>query len=459
MYPVPRRPKKARALLKPKLIKSFRALALASLPIAGSAFAAPSAYVANYSDNTVSVIDVASNGVTHTIPVGVGPTGVAVTPDGGRVFVANRSASDWEGTVSVIDSASNAVVATIPVPGAPYGVAVTPDGSHVYVANLHPQKISVISTQTNSVVKDIAVNIKPFQIAISPDGSTVYATCQDVCNALAAISTATNTVIGHPVVPGGAQAGLDFSPDGSKLYVSSSNSNDISVLAPATGALVSTIPVGASTGAVVVSPSGDKVYAGMSNGNVAVIATASSTVLATIPAGTLNGLRGISLTSDGAAAYVADWNAHSVSVIDTSLNTVSTTIPIGKNPYSFGKFIQQQRYAFTGFFEPVNNAPTINTMKAGAAVPVKFGLGGDKGLDILATGFPSSRQVACDGSAASSPLEETSTAGASSLQYDVTKAQYIYVWKTQKEWTNTCRQFDLRLKDGTSQKAVFHFAR
>ena len=82
----------------------------------------------NYYVNTVSVIDTASNTVTATIPVGSGPGGVAVTPDGSRVYIGNEG-----GNVSVIDTASNTVTATIPTSGA-YGLAVTPDGSAVYVA-------------------------------------------------------------------------------------------------------------------------------------------------------------------------------------------------------------------------------------------------------------------------------------------------------------------------------------
>lgn len=433
-----------------------RAASLALLALAGTAFAAPHAYVANNGANTVSVIDVSTNAVVQTIPVGSNPTGLAVTPDGNRVYVANYASND----VSVIDTSTNIVVATIPVPGTSYGVAVTPDGSRVYVANHHPQRISVISTAANTVINDIPLAIKPFQIAITPDGSTVYVTCQDVCDRLARIATATDTLVDYTLVPGGAQAGLDVSPDGNKLYVSSSNSNAISVVAAATGMLSSTIPVGATTGGVVVSPAGDKVYAGTGDGNLAVIATATSTLLASIPAGTPNGLRGVSLTSDGAAVYVADWNTNSVSVVDTAANQLSATIPVGANPYSFGKFIQNQRYEFSGFFAPVDNLPAVNTMKAGAAVPIKFGLGGDKGLDILAAGSPSSRQVTYDGSAGSNAVEETVTAGASSLHYDTLSSQYTYVWKTQKEWAGTCRQFDLRLKDGSSSKSMlFSFAR
>ena len=75
-------------------------------------------------------------------------------------------------------------------------------------------------------------------------------------------------------------------------------------------------------------------------------------------------------------------------------------------------------WAFTGFFSPVDNPPALNTMKAGAAVPVKFGLGGDQGLAVFAAGYPTSERIACDSSSSLDPVEETTTAGASSLAYD-----------------------------------------
>lgn len=97
-------------------------------------------------------------------------------------------------------------------------------------------------------------------------------------------------------------------------------------------------------------------------------------------------------------------------------------------------------YYFTGFFRPVDNPPTWNMVKAGSAIPVKFSLSGNQGLDIFAPGFPVSQQIACDTSATQDVVEQTATAGSSSLSYDATTDQYIYVWKTDKGWVNTCRQ-------------------
>jgi YVTN family beta-propeller protein len=76
----------------------------------------------NLPNNFVSVIDTATNTVVATIPVGVGPDGAAITPDGTRAYVTN----DDSDTVSVIDTTTNTVVATIPVGVGPVAVAITP---------------------------------------------------------------------------------------------------------------------------------------------------------------------------------------------------------------------------------------------------------------------------------------------------------------------------------------------
>src|SRR5207245_1035403 len=57
---------------------------------------------------TVSVIDTATNTVVATIPVGLDPFGVAITPDGTRAYVTING----DNTVSVFDTTSNTVAAT-----------------------------------------------------------------------------------------------------------------------------------------------------------------------------------------------------------------------------------------------------------------------------------------------------------------------------------------------------------
>lgn len=112
-------------------------------------------------------------------------------------------------------------------------------------------------------------------------------------------------------------------------------------------------------------------------------------------------------------------------------------------------------YPFAGFYSPVDNLPMLNGAKAGSAIPVKFSLGGDQGLAIFAVGYPKSQKISCDSSALIDVVEETVTAGSSSLSY--AGGQYHYVWKTDKAWFGTCRQLTVRLNDSTVHVANFKF--
>ena len=93
------------------------------------------------------------------IPVGGAPFGVAVSPTGTRVYVANHGSNN----VSVIDTATRTVVGSpIPVGTGPIGLAVSPTGTWVYVANSGSGDISVIDATTNTVIgSPIPVGIFP----------------------------------------------------------------------------------------------------------------------------------------------------------------------------------------------------------------------------------------------------------------------------------------------------------
>jgi hypothetical protein len=112
-----------------------------------------------------------------------------------------------------------------------------------------------------------------------------------------------------------------------------------------------------------------------------------------------------------------------------------------------------------GFLPPADNLPSFNRAKAGSAIPVKFNIGGNMGMNIFASGYPRSLRIACEGGTPQDDIEETVTAGSSSLKYDAASNQYIYVWKTDKSWGGTCRQLIVRLIDGSEHKANFTFTR
>ncbi len=159
--------------------------------------------------------------------------------------------------------------------------------------------------------------------------------------------------------------------------------------------------------------------------------TATVTVPASSPLGTFPELRVTGTDSSGHAGM--------------ALGTVFVVDRCAAEPTS---------WPFTGWLDPVENTPTVNVVKAGSAVPMKFKLGADRGLNIFASA-PTARPVACDTGADLNAVTDTVTAGGSSLQYDAATGTYTYVWKTQKAWAGTCQRFTMALTDGTSHTALF----
>jgi YVTN family beta-propeller protein len=98
------------------------------LCLSGFATAAPFAYIRAADDYSLAVLDTATNTLSATVHLSGGSGiygGVAVSPDGSRVYVPNRRSN----TVSVISTATDTVTATVPVPGGPVaiGVFIGPD--------------------------------------------------------------------------------------------------------------------------------------------------------------------------------------------------------------------------------------------------------------------------------------------------------------------------------------------
>jgi hypothetical protein len=146
------------------------------------------------------------------------------------------------------------------------------------------------------------------------------------------------------------------------------------------------------------------------------------------------------------------------SVFGMGSNTVTCKAKDAHNNEATSTFHVNVSYNFGGFLRPIDNLPTVNVVKAGQAIPVKFSLGGNQGLAIFAAGYPKVVVMGCTGTLLDT-IEETVTAGSSSLQYDAGAGQYIYVWKTDKAWAATCRQLVVKFVDGSTQVANFNFTR
>lgn len=164
------------------------------------------------------------------------------------------------------------------------------------------------------------------------------------------------------------------------------------------------------------------------------------------------------------AGNVASGAAIDTSTVGGKMFTVNATDNAGNQADPIIRNYSVQ-YAFGGWQQPVVSLPTRNVVKAGRGVPVKFTLGGDQGMDIFApvspgstAKAPTSANTTC-GTTTTDPVEETVTAGSSSLQYDASTGTYTYVWKTDSAWAGKCRTFNLNLKDGSTHSISFQFTK
>jgi hypothetical protein len=171
-------------------------------------------------------------------------------------------------------------------------------------------------------------------------------------------------------------------------------------------------------------------------------------------------LGGSATVTSGAADVLSGLASQSCGTLDTTgvgTKTVTCTATDNAGNTTSASVTYQVVYNWSGFLQPIDNLPTVNSVKAGSAIPVTFSLGGNYGLNIFASGYPKVQQVACSSGSATDEVEQTVTAGASGLSYNVASGQYSYTWKTDKKWAGSCRQLILKLVDGSEHIASFTF--
>ncbi len=130
------------------------------------------------STGTVSVIDLAQQAVTTEITVDLHPSGMAVSPDTARVYVANANSD----TISVIDTATDALAATwdakpmvdLPFGSAPNALAASPDGDALYVALGGNNCIAVLDTESGRVRGLIPTGWYPGELCLTADGGRLF---------------------------------------------------------------------------------------------------------------------------------------------------------------------------------------------------------------------------------------------------------------------------------------------
>lgn len=97
--------------------------------------------------------------VIATANTGVNPAGLAITPDGKYLYVANNNNYSLEGqdSVTVVDLKKNLPIKTIKHSSfnEPYTITISCDGTKAYVTNSGGSTVSVVDTKRNKVVKVI----------------------------------------------------------------------------------------------------------------------------------------------------------------------------------------------------------------------------------------------------------------------------------------------------------------
>ena len=354
---------------------------------------AGTAYITDYSDSTVSVINMATNLVTANILVGSLPDGVSISPDGSKVYVTNAGSN----YVSVINTTTNLVAATIYGESEPWGVAMSPDGNKVYVTNNAANTVSVINTATDSVTATINVGSHPIGVAVTPDGSKVYVVNNSSPGSSVSVINTSNDSVTSTIPVGSLPTAVAISPDGSKAYVSG-GSNFVSIISTSTDTVTAEINVWCCPDGIAVSPDGSAVYvSSVGLSSVYVISTLTNSVTASISVGTYP--EGVSVSPDGKSVYVANAGSNDVSVISTATNLVTNIISVDSFPTTLGNFISAS-VGCTGvpttFTITVNPTPNIETLGADTSIdynPVSLTATG--GSTYIWSGG-SSRQTATD---------------------------------------------------------------
>jgi YVTN family beta-propeller protein len=257
-------------------------------------------YVANSVEDTITVNTTTSpTTVAATVTLAPGSQPIFVhTTENNNVYVADFG----NNTVSVINTASNVVSTTIPVDGQPFALAETPNAQKLYVANQGSNNVTVISPQFASVAPSSPILVGAPQVwaVARTDNARVYVL--DSGGTIHNIDTASDKVIGTASAGSGANF-MTYDKVFNRLFVTNPVAANLTILDASTDLLLAraAVPIVAAAsspcGAAAVVPTsvtvigdGSKAYVAsyqLSAGTVctqlSVIDTGSGVVTTTIP--------------------------------------------------------------------------------------------------------------------------------------------------------------------------------
>ena len=342
-------------------------------------------YIPSTTDQTISVFDPATNETT-TLPSRPGPGPVAVSPDGGLLYViTGQTTGATVATVSKVRTADNVTVGQIQIQNYREGdIVLSQNGTRLYVAT--DSGVTVINTFNQSIVAEIPVTGEQTGIGITPDGTRLYVTGA-FRNTVSVIDTATNTVVKTIAVGPVPSYGIAFTPDGRRAYVTvlggTPTPGTVSVLdTDPTSATYNTVIATVTTAffpyGAVASLDGSVVYVVNGSGSLSIIETATNTVIRNIALGRGTDAPHIALSPDGNTVYVTASSRDQVlayTVGAPTRDTVVDTIKVPDSPFNLA-------------VNPIDKSVWVTSLQSGLTV-----LGSDRSVTNYASAVPSAYDV------------------------------------------------------------------
>ncbi len=252
-------------------------------------------WIADASDDSVVVVDVATDTVAHTIPVGDYPVSVAFSKDGTFALGVCRDDSVGVDNMFRISTSTYAVTGSWIAPLdflGPGKIALDGVSGKFYMVQWYDNYLHEVAADGASVLRTASLGASLWQLVVDPDGSVIYVTDRGTDD-VRVIDRVTLTQLSAVSVCDDPW-GIDITPDGAKLYVACEDSHDVWVIDTATWS-TAVISVGAGDPRdVSVSADGAKAFvAGGDSGSpdlVYVIDIATDTLLSpvSLPAGASN---------------------------------------------------------------------------------------------------------------------------------------------------------------------------
>jgi DNA-binding beta-propeller fold protein YncE len=201
-----------------------------------------SVYAADGAGNSVARFDVIDDELVEAQPIALAsrregvvahPAGIAVSADGGRLFVAGNLAD----ALFVVDPARGEQLAEISVGHLPYGVALNRSGRLAFVTNWGARTVSVVDLALRKQLATLETGTHPSAILASPTSDEIYVantdsdrvSVLDGARALLLRQIDLRPYAGASL--GSSPNALALSPNGATLYVANAGDNDVAVVA------------------------------------------------------------------------------------------------------------------------------------------------------------------------------------------------------------------------------------